>query len=159
MTLGLYDYDRRYRRRFWIGLVKVVLFIVFVLGVGLFAYQMGVERYEQRDAKMRQEVADLTKERDKLELLARQFKQAQLNAETRVQELETRLARETPQGELAVIMRHVAQRMADGVSGDRLACVGSQARHGDQAVSPVYANFPIPRQCGQLRQRVDHRHR
>ena len=40
MTLGLYDSERRYRRRVWTGFVKFFLFVLFVLGVGLFAYQM-----------------------------------------------------------------------------------------------------------------------
>ena len=43
MSLGRYDYDRRYRRKFLGGFVKLGLLAALLLGTGLFAYQMGVE--------------------------------------------------------------------------------------------------------------------
>jgi len=44
MTLGLHDYERRRRRRFWGSTVKLLLILGVLLGIGLFAYQMGSSR-------------------------------------------------------------------------------------------------------------------
>lgn len=128
MTLGLYDYDRRYRRRFWAGFFKFILFLALLLGVGIYAYQIGVEQFKERDAAQRQEAQDLKREKDKLELMARQLRQAQLNADAKVRELETRLANELPQGDLAELVKLLAQRLSAGVSPGRLGFVISQAQ-------------------------------
>ncbi len=127
MSIGLYDYDRRYRRRFWIGFIKFILFIALLLAVGLFAYQLGVERFKRRDASLRQEVDQLTEQKDELELLASRLKRAALNAEARSTALEARLAREIPRGDQARLLQLVAERLESGVSAERLAFVISQA--------------------------------
>ncbi len=143
MTLGLYDYDRRYRRRFWIGFVKIIVYIVVLLAVGLFAYELGVEQFKQRDAALREEVRELSQQKSELELLASQRRQGQLNAEQRVAELETRLEREIPRGELARLMTLVAERIASGVSPARLAFVISQAQEQRDCSAPETKRFML----------------
>lgn len=143
MSLGLYDYDRRYRRRFWAGFIKFVLFILLLVGVGLFTYQIGVEQFKERDASLRQEVANLQAERDRYYNLAQQLRQAQLNAEARVSELETRLARELPQGALADLVKLVARRLSEGLSVDRLSFVIAQAEEQRNCTAAEVKRFVV----------------
>jgi len=143
MSLGLYDYDRRYRRRFWAGFIKFVLVVVLLVGAGLFTYQIGVEQFKERDASLRQEVTALEAERDRLRALATQLRQAQVNAEARVTELETRLSRELPQGPLADLVKLVAQRMAEGVSAERLTFVIAQAQERRNCSPPEVKRFVV----------------
>ncbi|WP_280109898.1 hypothetical protein [Azospirillum sp. B506] len=42
MTLGRYDYERRYRKRVRAGVIKFALLAAFVLGVGLFSNMMEI---------------------------------------------------------------------------------------------------------------------
>ena len=60
MTLGLHDYERRRRRRFWGSTVKFLLILGVLLAIGLFAYQMGVEQVKGREAGLLTENAQLT---------------------------------------------------------------------------------------------------
>jgi FtsZ-binding cell division protein ZapB len=148
MTLGFYDSERRYRRRVWTGFIKFFLFVIFVLGVGLFSYQMGVEQVKEHDFVLREEVSQLSRQKGELELLASQLQDAARSADARALDLETRLNREVPKGELARLSQMVAERLTSGVSGERLAFVISQAQNRRncqpaetkrlQASTPIY---------------------
>ncbi|MBP2298505.1 hypothetical protein [Azospirillum picis] len=128
MTLGRYDYERRYRRRVRAGLIKFVLLTALVLGVGLFAYQMGIEQLKGRDVTLREEIATLSRQKAELELLASQMQHAARTAEARVGELEGRLQREVPTGDLAKLSQLVSDRLKGGLDANRLAFVISQAQ-------------------------------
>ncbi len=136
MTLGLYDSERRYRRRVWTGFVKFVLFILFVLGVGLFAYQMGVEQLKDRDAGLRDEVTHLSREKGELELFVSQLQEAARTAEARANEMDQRLKNEVPRGDLAKLAQLVAERLNSGVAPDRLAFVISAAQNRRNCQQP-----------------------
>ena len=129
MTLGLYDSERRYRRRVWTGFVKFVLFVLFVLLVSVFAYQMGVEQVKDRDASLRDEVGQLSRQKGELELFVTQLQEATHTAEARVAELEQRLQNEVPQGDLARLDQLAAERLAAGVTADRLIFVIGSAQN------------------------------
>ncbi len=136
MTLGLYDSERRYRRRVWTGFVKFVLFILFVLGVGLFAYQMGVEQLKERDAGLRDEVTQLARQKGELELFVSQLQEAARTAEAKASDLEQQLQREVPRGDLAKLVQLAAERMTAGVTADRLAFVISSAQNRRNCQQP-----------------------
>jgi len=129
MTLGLYDSERRYRRRVWTGFVKFILFVLFVLGVGLFAYQMGIEQLKGRDAGLRDEVNQLSRQKGELDLFVSQLQEAARTAEARANDLEQRLQREVPRGDLAQLTQAAAERLAAGIAPDRLAFVISSAQN------------------------------
>ena len=129
MTLGLYDSERRYRRRVWTGFIRFVLFVLFVLAVSVFAYQMGVEQVKDRDASLREEVGQLSRQKGELELFVTQLQEATHTAEARVAELEQRLQTEVPQGDLLKINQLAAERLASGVAFDRLAFVIGAAQN------------------------------
>ncbi|PWC32423.1 hypothetical protein [Azospirillum sp. TSO35-2] len=128
MTLGRYDYERRYRRRVWAGLMKFGLLAALVLGVGLFAYQMGIEQLKGRDVTLREEIATLSRQKAELELLATQMQHAAKTAEARTAELEGRLQREVPTGDLAKLTQLVAERLKGGLDANRLGFVITQAQ-------------------------------
>lgn len=128
MTLGRYDYERRYRRRVWAGLGKFGILAALFLGVGLFAYQMGIEQLKGRDVTLREEIASLSRQKNEFELLASQMQTAARTAEARSAELQARLQREVPTGDLARLSQLVADRLKGGLDANRLAFVISQAQ-------------------------------
>ena len=128
MTLGRYDYERRYRRRVWTVFGKFGLLAAVVLGIGLFAYQMGIEQLKGRDVTLREENATLSRQKAEFELLASQMQHAARTAEARSAELEARLQREVPTGDLARLAQLVADRLKGGLDANRLAFVISQAQ-------------------------------
>ena len=136
MTLGLYDSERRYRRRVWTGFVKFFLFVLFVLGVGLFAYQMGIEQLKGRDAGLRDEVTQLARQKGELELYVGQLREAAKTAETRASDLEKQLERDVPKGDLAQLTQAAAERLAAGVAPDRLAFVITSAQNKRNCQQP-----------------------
>ena len=116
-------------RSFWSGFGKLAFFALILLGTGLFAYQMGIEQLKGRDVALREEVASLSGQKAELELLAGQMQHAARAAEGRVQELEARLARQVPTGELASLTTLVRKRLADGLAPQRLAFVIENAQN------------------------------
>ncbi|MGQ9366075.1 hypothetical protein [Azospirillum sp. A39] len=128
MGLGRYDYEHRYRRRFWSGFGKLAFFALILLGSGLFAYQMGIEQLKGRDVALREEVAQLSRQKAELELLAGQMQHAARAAENRAHELEARLAREVPTGPLATLTQLVRKRLDDGLDAQRLGFVIENAQ-------------------------------
>lgn len=128
MTLGRYDYERRYRKRMRAGVIKFLLLAALVLGVGLFSYQMGIEQLKGRDVTLREEIATLSRQKAELELLATQMQHAARTAEARAAELDGRLQREVPTGDLAKLTQLVSERLKSGLDANRLSFVISQAQ-------------------------------
>lgn len=143
MSLGRYDYDRRYRRRFWARFGKFTMFAVVLLGVGLFAYQMGIEQLKGRDVTLREENAALSRQKAELELLASQMQHAAKTAEAKAAELEARLQREVPTGELARLAGLIAERLKGGMDANRLAFVIGQAQPVRNCQQPENKRFAL----------------
>lgn len=143
MALGRYDYERRYRRRFWARFAKFAFVIAVILSIGLFSYQMGIEQFKGRDASLRDEVALLGRQKTELELLASQMQHAARTAEARTAELEARLKREVPQGERAQLLALVAQRLEAGLDPKRLAFVIQQADSPRNCQQPETKRFAL----------------
>jgi hypothetical protein len=129
MTLGLYDSERRYRKRMRTGVIRFFVFVVLLAGVGGFAYDIGIEQVKGRDASLRDEVTQLTRQKGELELLVSQLQEMSRTAEARSTELEQRLEREVPRGDQAKLSQLVAERLTAGVAPDRLAFVISAAQN------------------------------
>lgn len=123
MSLGRYDYERRYRRRALTGFAKVAFALGVLLAVALFAHRMGMEQVKSRDAILREEVSSLSAQKEQLQLVATQMQHAARVAEARTAEFEARLRAEVPTGELAKLTQTVAERLKAGVDPTRLAFV------------------------------------
>lgn len=143
MSLGRYDYERRYRRRFLGGFLKLGLLAAVLLGTGLFAYQMGVEQMKGRDATLREEVSTLSRQKAELELLASQMQHAAKTAEARAADAEARLKRDVPTGELAKLSKLVGERLSGGMDPARLAFVIEQAQTPRNCQQPDSKRFVL----------------
>lgn len=126
MSYGLYDYNRRRRRRFWSRLLTWLAMLVALAGIAGFSYTVGVEQVRSRADSLEQEVAAMAAARDKAEKRAAQLQQIAQTQEIRANELEIRLQREVPSGELAKLRDLLAKRIAEGVDPARLAFVIEQ---------------------------------
>jgi cell division protein FtsB len=144
MTLGLHDYERRRRRRFWGSTVKFLLLLGVLLAIGLFAYQMGVEQVKAREAGLLEENAQLTQANGELSRSVAGLRAAAQNAETKAAELEARLARELPTGDLARLTELARERLAAGVEAKRLVFVLSQIRTPRACEKPENKRFILP---------------
>lgn len=144
MSLGLYDYERRRRRRFWVRTLKTALFMALVVGIGLFSYQMGIEQVKSREVGLREEVTALERRNTELERHVAGLQEAVRTAEVHANELETRLQRELPHGELARLSKLVAERMAAGVDPNRLAFVINETSMPRNCEGPETKRFILP---------------
>ena len=163
MTLGLHDYERRRRRRFWGSTVKFLLILGVLLAIGLFAYQMGVEQVKGREAGLLAENAQLTQTNGELSRSVAGLRTAAQNAEAKAAELEARLARELPTGDLARLTELARERLAAGVEAKRLVFVLSQIKTPRACEKPENKRFILPTPDlqgaeldGRLRQRRHH---
>lgn len=129
MGLGRYDYERRYRRRFWTSFAKVALAGGVLLGIGLFSYQMGIEQLKGRDATLREQIETLSRTIETQKLTIENLRSTATKAQAHAAELETRLQKELPTGKLADLSRLVADRLAAGIDPARLAFVIEQAQN------------------------------
>lgn len=129
MGYGFYDPERRYQRRKRRGFFKFLFIVAALVVLALFSYQMGVEQVKGRDASLREDKEQLSRRKAELELLVGQLRGAARTAEARSAELEQRLAREVPQGDLAKLGKMVAERLAAGVTMDRLSFLITSAQN------------------------------
>ena len=143
MTLGLHDYERRRRRRFWGSTVKFLLVLGVLLAIGLFAYQMGVEQVKGRESGLLAENTQLIQTNGELSR-SRGSRTAAQNAEAKAAELEARLARELPTGDLARLTELARERLAAGVEAKRLVFVLSQIRTPRACEKPENKRFILP---------------
>jgi len=127
MSLGLSSNRRRQRRQRRLAALKWLLLLAALLGAGALAYATGSElaRLEVRD--LNQEVAALEER-----LAEAKATQARLRAELATTEdaLETWQARyeaEVPEGQSAALLSLLRDRLADGVSAERLRFVVAEA--------------------------------
>ena len=125
MTLGLHDYERRRRRRFWGSTVKFLLILGVLLAIGLFAYQMGVEQVKGRETGLLAENAQLGQANAELSRSVAGLRAAAQNAETKVSEL-------------------ALERLAAGVEAKRLVFVLSQIKTPRACEKPENKRFILP---------------
>jgi hypothetical protein len=126
MTLGLYDQERRRRQRFWLQMAKAVVVLALLLVVGLFAYQMGVERQKALAVAAAEDTQSLRREKEELERSLAQAQQATRAAEAHAAELDARVRRAQPQGEFARLHALIAEKLSAGVDPNRIAFAMSE---------------------------------
>lgn len=122
MSLSSFSDTRRRRRRtFYWRLVKTVVALGALLGVGGYSYQVGVSASQARSEKLAVDVERFQHSnlelRDRLALSIQRSEQAESALET----LRQRYARDVPRGELAALMQQVAAQHEAGVEIERLA--------------------------------------
>src|SRR3546814_17007270 len=119
MSLGLYDPDRRYRRRIWSRIARGGLYLTMLGAASAFAYQIGVEQMRSRQESLEHEAAALRAERVELQQNAIRLEAASRTAEIQYRELLARFPREVPSGEIRALSQPVADRLDPGVPAAR----------------------------------------
>ncbi|MEQ9815004.1 MAG: hypothetical protein RLO50_19665 [Azospirillaceae bacterium] len=144
MSYGLYDYDRRYRRRIWGAIIRIGFYLITIGVAAIFAYQIGVEQMETREDRFAARIIELS---DENEALTNQVVQLQAETQTAVaQAAELRAAydRDVPTGIRRELGELVQSRLDDGVSPDRLAFYIRVAREPVDCSEPVTRRFILP---------------
>jgi cell division protein FtsB len=112
---------RRRRRSFYWRVLRFLLTVVAVSGVGGYGYQVGVSANQARTDKLEADLARFQQSnldlRDRLALTAERFSQA----EAALDELRRRYAEQVPQDELAELLSRIEAQLQDGVEPERLA--------------------------------------
>ncbi|MQP67482.1 hypothetical protein GE253_19320 [Niveispirillum sp. SYP-B3756] len=144
MSYGLYDHHRRYRRRFWARIIKLGLWLLVLGGVAGFSYLVGVEQLKSRQGSMQEELANATAAKDKAERRAGQLQQIAQSLEVKTKELEIRLQREVPSGELARLSELLSRKLAEGVKPERIAFLLEQASNPRSCARPETKRFVLP---------------
>lgn len=144
MSYGLYDNHRRYRRRIWTRVGKGALWLTLLGGVAGFSYLVGVEQLKSREGSMQEELVNMTAAKEKAERRAQQLQQIAQTQEIRANELEIRLQREVPGGELAKLNELVARKLAEGVNPERMAFVIEQTSNPRSCARPETKRFVLP---------------
>lgn len=119
--MSLYDNERRYRRRFWGGVVRFVITIGVIAASAVAAYQLGIEDLESRVRGYQQEISDLEARQDRLEQENADLRVVAEKAKLTVGEWERRYRADVPDGVRKELLDLVTRRLEDGVSGQRLA--------------------------------------
>lgn len=128
MSFGLYDNERRYRRRRWVRLTKFLVVVGVLTVTGLFAYQIGVEQYRARDVAQQAEIDRLLNEKNMLAQDVLRLQGELGEAESQIRGWEQRYAADVPQGDLRELANMAREKLGTGVAFDRLAfLVGSAA--------------------------------
>lgn len=128
MSLGLREQARQRQQRFWLRLLKAALLLTAMGGVGLFTFQMGVEYMKSRQVGLVEDQNQLRRELEDAQRNLVAAREALRIAETRAADAEARLEREQAQGEQAQLSKLLADRLAAGVSADRLAFLIREAK-------------------------------
>jgi len=144
MSYGLYDYDRRRRRRFWTRLLKLVLALGVLGTLSAFSYMVGVEQLKTREQMLVQEIEALTAAKEQAERRAAQLQQVAQTAEIRADEIEVRYQRDVPTGPLAELQTALAQKLAEGVTPERLAFVIGKVGTDRTCTAPETKRFVLP---------------
>jgi len=144
MSLGLYDYERRRRRKIWGRILRFVLFVALIGGAGAFAYQTGVERVEGRVARRDRTIAELESQVEDLQRDRARLAAATREAQERYRALAERYERDVPPGAQRALADLVGRRLAEGIDPDRLAFFISAAGPPETCSDPVSRAFFMP---------------
>lgn len=115
------DPRRRRRRQILWGLVRLVMAVMVVVGVGSYAYEVGVSATQARTDKLEADLNRFQTANLNLRDQLSQIRQRSGEAEQALEELRRRYAAEVPSGEVAALLADVDAQLAAGVEPERLA--------------------------------------
>jgi len=118
--MNLYDSDRRYRRRFWGGMLRLVIFVALIGATAIVSYQFGIEDLESQVRGYQQEIFDLENRHSELEQETANLRVAAERAKLTVEEWERRYRTDVPIGDRKQMLDLATERLQAGVSADRL---------------------------------------
>lgn len=118
--MSLYDSDRRYRQRFWGGVIRFVIFAALVVATAIVSYQFGIEDLEARVRGYQQEIFELETRQNTLEQETANLRLAAERAKLAVEEWERKYEADVPTGDRKKMLDLASERLQAGVSAERL---------------------------------------
>jgi len=119
--MSLYDSDRRYRRRFWGGVIRLLAFMGALVVTGMVAFAWGQGDLESNVRGYQQEIFDLEKRQDALEQENANLLVAAEKAKLAVEEWRKRYDADVPTGERRRLLDLATERLEAGVDAERIA--------------------------------------
>ena len=141
MSLGLYDYDRRRRRRVWGRLIRFGFFLLLLGGIAVFAYQAGIERRIAREAGLQENIDELNGALAEVQHYAAGLEGELQEARDQYDALNQRYEAEVPTGVLRGLVEQVAGRLDDGTDPGRLSFYIDSAGPPHDCSEPATRSF------------------
>jgi hypothetical protein len=143
MTYGLYDSERRHRRRIVWRIIKFVVATTAIGGGGLFAYQLGVEHARTAETRLDRRVGELADTETKLRETITGLESELQQERGKARGLEERLAREIPSGDAKALIDQLVERIKSGIEPKRLAQVISATQNLRNCQEPQSKRFIV----------------
>ena len=137
MTFGIHDTKSRRRRGMRWSVLKVLLILLFMLGLGLFAYEGSSMLARRSVVVLEKQVAELDGTVAALDRENADLKTALAAAEDRAAEWQGRHEQEVPTGRGKELFDLVKERLAAGIETDRLAFLIGAAENRKTCDAPV----------------------
>lgn len=118
--MSLYDSDRRYRQRFWGGLIRLVVFVGLVVTAAVVSYQYGIEDLESQVRGYQQEIHTLETRQDRLEQGNANLRVEVERAKLAIEEWQRRYTADVPSGDRRAILDLVTESLGAGIDPERL---------------------------------------
>lgn len=121
MTLGLRDERTRRRRRFRFAVLKWLVGLGIIAGAAIYAYDQARELAEQDLLTLKDEKLALQQDLEKLQRSFAALERTSAEKSEQINEWQQRYVKDVPSGDLATLVGQLNERLADGVSPERLA--------------------------------------
>ena len=144
MGYGLYDYDRRYRRRIWGGITRVGFYVVTIGVAALFAYQIGVEQVAGREEHLNDRIEVLEDQNQRLTGDAVRLEAQARTALAQYQEMRELYDRNLPTGVRNWLLNLVDDRLDAGIAPERIALYLDASSEPEGCSDPVSRRFIMP---------------
>ncbi|MDF1792163.1 MAG: hypothetical protein P1U88_09655 [Thalassobaculaceae bacterium] len=119
--MSLYDSERRYRRRMWGGVVRVVIYVGVVVAAAMTSYEFGAEDIEGQRRLHQEQLLEFEQARSASEQEAADLRVEVEKAKLAVAEWERRYDADVPTGDRRKLLDIVNERLDAGVDPQRLA--------------------------------------
>ncbi len=144
MGYGLYDYDRRYRRRLWGGITRVGFYVVTIGVAALFAYQIGVEQVAGREELLNDRIEVLEGQNRRLTGEAVRLEAQARTALAQYQEMRELYDRNLPTGVRNWLLNLVDDRLGAGIAPERIALYLDASSEPEGCTDPISRRFIMP---------------
>lgn len=144
MGYGLYDYDRRYRRRLWGVITRIGFYLITIAVAGLFAYQIGVEQVAGREERLTDRIEALEAENQRLTDTAVRLEAQTRTALVQHQQIRQLYDRDLPTGIRADLLGLIDSRLANGIPAERISQYIEAASQPEGCSEPVSRRFIMP---------------
>ena len=143
MNFMMYESNSRSKRRDKERRRKIMVMILFVMGLCALSYWWGGERVLSSEVAYKQKSMQLEDERKGLEDKITQLGSDVQSTNVRYQQLEAKYQQEVPQGEFKQLTDLVKKQLDGGIKAERLAFVIEAARPPKNCTEPALKRFVV----------------